>query len=127
MQNDREEDDEEGSLKDFIDDGDESEASGSDSDIQEVDESGEDVRRVTRQNKVLAHYHCTMYRYRTKCRSYQIILTDKKLLSKLIVIVGTVSVPNPRDFSMDPDTNTRSQKLRFSVPTPDPAFRYHSS
>ena len=55
MQNDREEedDDEEGSLKDFIDDGEESgEATGSDSDIQEVDESGEDVKRSTRQNKV---------------------------------------------------------------------------
>ncbi len=54
FQNDREdEDDEEGSLKDFIDDAEDSDVvSGSDSDIQEVDESGEDVKRSTRQNKV---------------------------------------------------------------------------
>ena len=50
---DDEEDDEAGSLKDFIDDGSSEEEGGSDSDIQELDELGEERKKTTtRQDKV---------------------------------------------------------------------------
>ena len=51
---DEDEEEEEGSLKDFIDDGssDEESVVGSDSDIQEVEETGEEKKRTTRGDKV---------------------------------------------------------------------------
>ena len=53
IQDDLEDDDEEGSLKDFIDDDETTEESGgSDSDVKEVDEAGEEKKRVTRGDKV---------------------------------------------------------------------------
>ena len=51
---DEDEEEEEGSLKDFIDDGSsDQESGGSDSDIQEVEETGEEKKRTTRGDKVV--------------------------------------------------------------------------
>ena len=55
QEQDEDDEEEEGSLKDFIDDDGTSdeESVGSDSDIQEVEETGEEKKRTTRGDKVI--------------------------------------------------------------------------